>query len=135
MSHKYLEELALSDDARFFLDDSWEHNTERREKWAAEREKYGFDSRETWGLREAFYLWLYERLRMFTDCAAGIIRLDYHTFEYKGQSYKQSEIIDMMLERIRLYFSPNFSESSEEHAGKVNEIAELWSLVLPVMWW
>lgn len=135
MSHKYLEELKLSEDDMWFLDDSWEKDEDRKKKWKAERQEYGFDSRETWDLDAAFYLWLYERIRMYVDCASGLINMDYHTIEFKGATYTQIEVINMILERVRFYFSPEYKDYVIEHTQQIKEITELWGLVLPMMWW
>ena len=39
----------------------------RVEKWEKEREKYGFDERETWSLDDSLLQWLYSRLMMYKD--------------------------------------------------------------------
>ena len=133
--HKYLDEAGIADGNRPWTWD--EEDGERAERWKEEREIYGFDSRETWCLFETFYLWLYERLRMFKDY--NIIDLSYHKFNYNGNEYTQGQLIDMMLERLELYFSDKYDEFNpmldDSLYERVHEIEKIWSVVIPAMWW
>ena len=133
--HKYLDEAGIADGNRPWTWD--EEDDERAERWKEEREIYGFDSRETWCLFETFYLWLYERLRMFKDY--NIIDLSYHKFNYNGNEYTQGQLIDMMLERLELYFSDKYDEFNpmldDSLYERVHEIEKIWSVVIPAMWW
>ena len=130
MGHKYLDELELYAGPNWGLKED-----EREEKWNEEERIYGFDSTETWSLDSAFYLWLYERLRMYVDIAADVINLHFHKFTFKGHEFYQDELIDMMLERIKFAFSEEYDEWNENDAAYVNEIGEIWAVVLPAMWW
>lgn len=129
MGHKYLEELENEHSMNDYTDD------ERAGQWAAEREIYGFDSRETWSLDWYFYRWLYEHLRMYQDSASEIVDLHYHKFNFKGHIFYQNELIEMMLERIRFACSEEYDEWNENDAAYVREIGEIWAIVLPAMWW
>jgi len=111
------------------------YNDERVEKWEEEKRVYGFDSTETWDLNYTFYAWLYEHLRMYQDKASKIVNLHYHTFEWKGKEYYQDEIIDMILNRLRFRFSDEYDDFEAEQNLYINEIGELWAIVLPAMWW
>lgn len=133
--HKYLDDAGITDNNR-----PWKfgkEDDERAQLWNEEREIYGFDSRETWCLFETFYLWLYERLKMFKDYCA--IDTGYHKFDYNGCEYTQEQLIDMMLERIELYFSDTYDEYNpridSELYERVHEIEKIWAVVLPAMWW
>ena len=129
--HAYLDELEGE-----ALPYSYYHPEDRRaDNWLKEREVCGFDSTETWALESTFYSWLYEHLRMYVDHASGIVNLDFHEFIYKGTTYTQIEIIEMILVRIRFYFSEDFDFLEEDDIAYVKEIGELWALVLPAMWW
>ncbi len=134
-NHKYLQELNLSKDNLWMYDDSQYPDDKRIPVWEKEREEYGFDSRETWDLRFAFYLWLYERLRMYLDRSSKIINLDYYTFEHKGKEYTQRTLVEDILQHIRFFFSEEFNDGNLEHCNYVREIEELWMLLTPVMWW
>lgn len=129
--HAYLDELEKE-----ALPYSYYNPEDRRaDCWLKEREVYGFDDTETWGLESTFYSWLYEHLRMYVDHASRIINLDFHEFIYNGIVYTQIEIIEMILERIRYYFSEDYDDFEEDDVAYIKEIGKLWALVLPVMWW
>ena len=129
--HAYLDELG--DDARpysaLYPEDS------RQARWAEQRKIYGFDDSETWGLESAFYAWLYEHLRMYVDIGGQVVDFHFHKFEWKTEEYYQDELIDMILERIRFYFSDDYDAFDAKHNLYLYEIGELWALVLPAMWW
>ena len=128
----YLNELECSDPFPFSYT---AYNDERISEWEHEREIYGFDSTETWDLAETFYACLYEHLRMYQDKAGKIVNLHYHKFEWRGEEYYQDEIIDMILERLRFRFSDEYDDFEAEQNLYINEIGELWAIVLPAMWW
>lgn len=127
---KYLDDIGVTD-----RPDTWNKGDKRQKKWAEQRTTYGFDERETWALNSAFYLWLYERLKMYMDTAGKVIDLNYHKFEFKGKEYTQRELINMMLERLEFWFKPGYNDMDDEQYTKVHEIGEIWALVLPAMWW
>ena len=131
MGRKYLDDIGE--------DYSWvwePEGSERDELFEKEREIYGFDSRETWSLDYVFYMWLYERLKMYIEYAGEIVNLNYHKFDFKGEEYTQLELINMMIERLESYFKKeDLFVSSEEEYEPIKEIGEIWALVLPAMWW
>jgi len=131
MGRKYLDDIGE--------DYSWvwePEGSERDELFEKEREIYGFDSRETWSLDYVFYMWLYERLKMFVEYAGEIVNLNFHKFVYKEKEYTQLELINMMIERLEFYFEKGDSfDLSEEEYEFIKEIGEIWALVLPAMWW
>lgn len=130
MGHKYLEELEDYQGPRWGI-----KQDPRIDEWNKEKEIYGFDSTETWALDTSFYLWLYEHLRMYMDKASNFVNLRFHTFVFDGRDYYQEDIINEMLKRLRFYFSDEYDEFNEEHYTYVAQIAEMWGLVLPAMWW
>ena len=109
-------------------------NDNRSQKWYEERRKYGFDSRETWSLDTAFYIWLYEHLMMFKEKAIGVIDLTYHKFEYKGETLTQIECIDRMIEGCKLFIQDSDTLDKEKQ-DKIKSVCDLWALVIPAMWW
>ena len=132
--HKYFDEIE---------GDKYEHparwcspNDPRSSQWYEERRKYGFDSRETWSLNTVFYIWLYEHLMMYKEKASEIVDLTWHKFEYKGETLTQIECIDRMIEGCKVYIqNPYDFEVDKEKLEKVTEVAEIWAMVLPAMWW
>ena len=131
--HAYLNELERKD--IFPYSYQVKSTDSRYEKWMKQRKIYGFDDSETWDLNSTFYLWLYEHLRMYIDVASDVVNLEFHKFEWHGHEYTQLEIINMILERIGFYFSEEYDDWTEEHIVYINEIGELWAIVLPAMWW
>ena len=131
MKHKYL------------IDDKIPHGIYKPEKgdhriskWKESRKVYGFDERETWDLRDDSLAWLYERIKMFIDVCD--VDLSYHKFNYNDKEFTQQEILDKILEDIRLYFDAKCSydpDKWEKRVPYLNEIGILWGLVLPAMWW
>ena len=107
----------------------------RQAQWQSERDTYGFDERETWDLQFTFFLWLYERLKMYVFAASPNIDLNHHRFVYNETSYTQQQMIDMMLERLEFYFSDKYQRYDQEQQPYIEEIAKLWATVLPAMWW
>lgn len=130
--HKYFEEI---DGKKYEHPSKWgAKNDNRSQKWYEERRKYGFDSRETWSLDTAFYIWLYEHLMMFKEKATGVIDLTYHKFEYKGEILTQIECIDRMIEGCKLFIQDSDTLDKEKQ-DKIKSVCELWTLVIPAMWW
>lgn len=145
MGRKYLDDIGE--------DYSWvwkPEGSERDELFEKEREIYGFDSRETWSLDYVFYMWLYERLKMFVEIGGQVVDLNFHKFNFKGKEYTQLELINMMIERLEYYFNEDARDSKIDEYRKqgmgifeadnkayepVKEIGEIWALVLPAMWW
>ena len=78
---KYLEEIGINN-----FPEKWESDT-RQKEWDEQRHIYGFDERDTWSLDYSFYLWLYERTKMFLEVAS--IDLNCHKFDFKGKEYTQ----------------------------------------------
>lgn len=130
MKRKYLDDLGIKD-----RHDLWNPNDNRQSIWQRQRREYGFDERETWSLDSAFYLWLYERLKMYLEYASRMVDLDFHEFVYKGEKYTQRQLINMMIERLENYFANKYDTESEEESSRLDEVAEIWALVLPAMWW
>lgn len=145
MGRKYLDDIGE--------DYSWvwkPEGSERDETFEKEREIYGFDNRETWSLDTVFYMWLYERLKMFVEIGGQVVDLNFHKFDFKGKEYTQLELINMMIERLEYFFNEDARDSKIDEYRKqgmgifeadnkayepVKEIGEIWALVLPAMWW
>lgn len=145
MGRKYLDDIGE--------DYSWvwkPEGSERDETFEKEREIYGFDSRETWNLDCVFYMWLYERLKMFVEIGGQVVDLNYNKFDFKGKEYTQLELINMMIEKLEYYFNEDARDSKIDEYRKqgmsiveadnkayepIKEIGEIWALVVPAMWW
>ena len=131
MRRKYLDDIGVTDRHDTWYDD--ETDPERDVKFNTQRAIYGFDERETYALDHAFHCWLYERLMMFLE--VNNVDLEFHKFEYKGKEYTQKQLIDMMLVNLKFVLSKEFDDYNDEHREIAKSISEIWSLVLPAMWW
>lgn len=129
MKRKYLDDIGVKE-----RHDLWNKDDKRQKKWKKQRRKYGFDERETWCLESAFYCWLYERLMFYREKAP--VDLSYRKFDFKGKEYTQGELIDIMLERLRLCLTDDgYNCLVGEQYDQITEIAQIWAIVLPAMWW
>jgi hypothetical protein len=131
MRRKYIDELGIK-----FEDTPPGLNSDdnRQETWKNQREKYGFDERETWSLDYSFKLWLYERLCMFND--VNIIDTTYNTFEYEGKTLTFQECIDRMLEGLKLDLTlPENSSDRKQHEKEINDVLPIFALCFNKLWW
>ena len=129
MARKYLDDLGVTKDCYMFSTDD-----PRQPRFDKQKEEYGFDERETWALDLAFYYWLYERLKMYLD--VNIADLTFHKFEYEGETLTQEECINRMLKGCEIYFKDGEKWTlSEENQKAIDDVAKIWAIVLPAMWW
>lgn len=132
MNRKYLDDARVDKTIRWdtFCDD----DDKRHDTWKEQRNTYGFDERETWCLDSTFYCWLYERLRMYRDVAC--INLSYHKFEYEGETLTQEECINRMINGCETFFNQDDTWNiSNEDQKLIDDVAKIWAIVLPAMWW
>lgn len=129
MNRQYLDDIGVTE-----RPDTWCADDPRQERWKEQREIYGFDDREVWSLDYAFYLWLYERLKMYKEIA--FVDLAFHKFEYEGEELTQSECIDRMIKGCEVYFKIEDDWNiPEEDQKMIDDVARIWAIVLPAMWW
>lgn len=129
MARKYLDDIGVTN-----RPDLWNEEDKRQEKWTEERNTYGFDERETWALDFTFYCWLYERLKMYLD--VNITDLTFHKFEYEDETLTQEECINRMIKGCEIYFEEDGRwPISEENQKAMDDVAKIWAIVLPAMWW
>lgn len=88
--------------------------------------------KETWAMDEYFIDWLEERLPVYLKGAGRVVNLSYHKFEYQGKEYTQQEIVERMIADIAAIRA---KELYEDTSVLKKEVAELWAVVLPAMWW
>lgn len=133
--HAYLEELGIK------IEDQWtnfcDSSDKRSKKWAKERKKYGFDSRETWNLDSIAAQFLYERIRCYQD--TNCIDTSDQKFEFEGKAYTQEEAMDYILENLKIYLTTNITLAKKEDSGKAMQAGKnawlMWAEIFPAMWW
>lgn len=128
MKRKYLDDIGITD-----RPDTIESTPVRIARWAAQREEYGFDERELWDMDYTWRLWLYEHLMAFKEHTD--MDLDCQEFCYRGNTYTQRQLIDMMLERLKVYFDTNSYEPDKTQREYVAEIEDIWAVVFSAMWY
>lgn len=138
MKRKYLDDLNVTDR----WDQWYEDNPRKMEKLKREQEIYGFDSRETYSLRETYFEWLYERVSMFKEKAQSVIDIESdvaHHFEYNGESVPMIKLIDKIINNLEEYLTEHRHaptlDMEEQLFNKAMEAAKIFVLILPSMWW
>lgn len=135
--NKYLEDIGLKPEecgTNFCT-----KKDDRNKKWKKQREKYGFDSRETWNLNDMFYEWLYSRLSMYVEVASKIVDLSYHTFEYiptgesEPKTVTQVEAIEIIRDEAKRMILADAWDSDYKPFDE--NIMILFCKILPALWW
>ena len=149
--HKYLEEIGvrpLSEESittcynkRYYLKhplryicDLIASKRERNQSYKL----YGFNIKDTWYLENAFYMWLYERLRAFLDVAGKKIDLTYFKFTYEEKEYTQEELTKLLISKLEVMIKicEDFIEDEPGlYTSLRKEICDIWCILLPVTWW
>ena len=117
-----------------------------RRKWKKERQKYGFDERDTWVLNKVFVEWLYSHLKMYLHKVENIIDLTYYKYKFEGKTYTQEEAIKYIIKCCKYFILATDThipkkykkgkKYSEENAYKKMEKAiRLFSKAFGNMWW
>ena len=68
---------------------------------------------------------------MYKEIGGEVVDLNFHKFMYNEKEYTQLQLIDMMLDRLKVYFVDEYDGQPDY----VDEIAKIWAIVLPAMWW
>lgn len=109
----------------------------REEKWAKEREEYGFDNRETWNLDRIFIEWIYTRVKMYKEYS--IVDTSFYKVPYKEKEITQGEAMDKILELAEESLKSEWycwdEKINEMIYNNSREICDLWKEILPFMWW
>lgn len=130
---KYLDDLGIKPEDR--PEGFCPKDDVREKEWKKQREIYGFDERETWGMDTTFYMWLYERLMMFNE--KNILDTTFHKVEYEGETYTMQDCIDKMIEGCKLELTKDYSFESldDKSEKKINDVIPLLNLSIRLLWW
>lgn len=130
---KYLDDIGIPIDER--SEDYCNEDDGRQPYWKKQRDTYGFDERETWSLDETFYLWLYERLKMYNE--VNCVNTDFHKFEYKDKEISFQDCIDRMLEGLKLELTKDnlYEARTIEEEEKIEDILPIFTLCHRALWW
>lgn len=114
---KYFRKLNTFHPADFLL-----NRKDRRHKmWKRQRDKYGFDEREVWGLDHTMICLLYERIMFFNEFCEGAIQSETHK---SGNS--------RLLKLLKQYFSSEIGIQDQERIAE--EIWLLWADINGYYW-
>ena len=139
MNRKYLKDIGLTIEdipLGFCLEEARDEFRGRGRIWAYERNKYGFDSRETWSLDYTITLYLYERLSMYKEkmYLANDEVQNLKSKSYKNKEYSHREIVDKILEGLKLDLTLGDNDLSrikdKEIADKIENTLYLLALSL-----
>lgn len=129
----YLEELGIQPDE---ITSNFNGDNDSREPiWKEEREKYGFDERETWCLRSTLVEWIYSHLMMYVECCC--VDLTFHKFQFNQKTYTQKEAIDYILKCCKEYLLCDETQYDEELRviNNMENAIKLLAVIFPAMWW
>lgn len=109
----------------------------RRLKFWAQRQFYGFDETDTWGLRFTMIELLYERLRMYRKVAPHQIKLN-RPITIRGVTHTELEWVDMLLLMMKQLIMDDFDYDKDGYG--IDQLTqqmvwEIWHHIQPSMWW
>lgn len=129
LNHKYLTDIGikLSQTPYGFCP-----NDSREKYWQHERNTYGFDERECWGVRDTFFYWLYERLMKYNE--DNCINTSFHKFNIKGVEMTQQECIDKMIYLCKKYITKSGYMPWKEEDKLYEEVTEVFDILKECIW-
>lgn len=116
----------------------WNKDDDRQEQWKLSREIYGFDERETWSLNYTIDLLMYERLCAYREIAEKFINLDFHKFDFNGETLTQRECINRMIKGLEYnLLLDDFDErrNDENIKKSIDEVYKIYSVCNRSLWW
>ena len=156
MTRKFLKEIGAEPVS---VDLNVKGAVSREKRYRVYEEKNGVYPPDCWALDYTMMCLLYERLLQYVKDASGIVKLDYHKFEFNGKNYTQIELINQMIEiaEFILMNLNNVSKKSKAYKRLVNnkyyvkygefndfnqeqcEVRDrfwkIWAIIFPTMWW
>lgn len=106
----------------------------RGPRWKKQRQKYGFDDRQTWSLDFTMICLLYERLRMYKDTAT-MINLEWHQITVGKETKTQGQWIDELIKDCETYFKESDDLTNGAGLYTAQRIWDVWKELQDVMWW
>ena len=130
MKRKYLDQANIPNESR---PDKWGKGTVRDKKWKKQREKYGFDERDTYSMDITFYCWLLEHLMMYNE--VNNLDLDKCPIKYNEQELTLQECINRMIDGCRIALTNSNYEFDSELKSKVDDVVNIWAVTIHTIWW
>ena len=127
MKRYYLEKIGY----KFYSASGYRKKKDKRhKKWARERRKYGFDSRETWNMDFAMVALLYERLSMYHKIAN--VSFDTYAFDWNGETVTQGVFMKRLMKLCENILTSSDIDYKQED---VRDIWVKWATISQVTWW
>ena len=130
MKRKYLDQANIPNESR---PDKWGKGTVRDKKWKKQRDKYGFDERDTYSMDTTFYCWLLEHLMMYNE--VNNLDLDKCLIKYNEQELTLQECINRMIDGCRIALTNSNYEFDSELKSKVDDVVNIWAVTIHTIWW
>ena len=89
---------------------------------------------ECYDLGFSFIEWLLPRLLVFKKDAGKCVDLEFHTFEYKGDTFTQAQMLDKLIDATK-YLLEHFYDWTDKTDQVQKEMLEIFSLIFPSLWW
>lgn len=130
MKRKYLDQANIPNESR---PDKWGKGTVRDKKWKKQREKYGFDERDTYSMDTTFYCWLLEHLMMYNE--VNNLDLGKCLIKYNEQELTLQECINRMIDGCLIALTNSNYEFDSELKSKVDDVVNIWAVTIHTIWW
>ena len=100
----------------------------RQSQWKLEKQKYGFDERETWDLDRVFLTWIYPRLKMFREVN--------NCHPAKMTMEEWNKILDEMIEGFGCSLKDNHATADDSVISeKLQKSLKLFAEYFNDLWW
>lgn len=132
MNSYYLEKLGVKSED---IVQNWNPDDHRKNKWAKERKKFGFDERETWNFDTTFLQWVYPRICWYREHAP--VDLTYHQYKYKKQFVTFEWCLDAMIESLGICLLNDRlgPKAEKEYKRHLDKFFDIFRLCFNSMWW
>jgi len=111
----------------------------RNIKYWFQRRTRGWSDDVTWDLNNHFIEDMNVKLKKYRELAGEKVDLEFHTFEYKGKTYTQLELINKLIDLTDELIDLDINTWDGKDAGQVqkdiNEVFNIMKLVVYSLWW
>ena len=129
--HYYLEQAGIDFNEQY---PTFPEGDSREKEWKKQRNKYGFDERDTWNLNNVLMMFIFERVSMFNEF--NCVDTNFHEAEYCGEEITFQNAIDRIIEGSKLYLEKDIYDIlTDEEDKKINDVLPLFNLFLGCFWW
>lgn len=91
--------------------------------------------KDTWNLDNAWFEWLYPRLKTYLKFGGQIVNLEFYKFDIDGEELTQLQCIERMIKDLELLRANDYDFWHVDAAKAAEDVAKIWSKVVLAMWW